>query len=256
MLRRSLHLVLPTCLVAAALTAPAWSAPPFTPACQGDPTCLGTDEPTSGDGVVVHWRVQSATRQTIALESRQPLAGGGTLLTATTATVIVEAGAVRELDARLPIADRGVLAIAGATGPIQAEGVVERDQDGDGYGDGRQDGCSKDFNAHVAPCPASTSFGSALTLAPDPAGFSPAGGGPTAVVQEPNTAPVARAPLDGVVTAFRVRSASTVPLTLQTLRPAGSGAYTVTGAAAPATPAPGGAVTTVTGVRLPVRAGD
>lgn len=241
-----------TGLLAAA--APAAATPPFTPACAGNWDCVGLDDPAMSDGVIARWRVQSATTQTVALESRQRLSGGGTILTATTGPITVEGGAVRELDARLPIADRGVLAIAGATGSIQAEGVLEGDEDGDGYG--RQDECFKDFNAHVAPCPAVTSFGSALRLAPDPGGFSPSGGGPTTVVQTPSTARVPGARTDGVITAFRLRSASTAPLTLQTLRPGGSGAYTVTGAAAPATPAAGGAVTTVTGVRLPVKAGD
>jgi uncharacterized repeat protein (TIGR01451 family) len=243
-----------TGLLAAA--APAAATPPFTPACAGNWDCVGLDDPAMGDGVIVHWRVQSPTTQTIALETRQRLSGGGTVLTATTAPITVDGGGVRELDARLPIADRGVLAIAGASGPIQAEGVMDSDYDGDGYGDRTQDACFKDFNAHAAPCPAVTSFGSALRLAPDPGGFSPSGGGATALVQTPATAPVPGARTDGVITALRLRSASAAPLTVQTLRPNGSGAYTVTGAAAPATPAAGGAITTVTGVRLPVKAGD
>ncbi|HMJ36931.1 MAG TPA: hypothetical protein VK501_23700 [Baekduia sp.] len=251
MLPRSLLLALSTALLAFVLTAPAWSVQPFSPACAGNWDCIGVDDPALGDDVVVLWRAHSATTQTVSLESRQRVGGGATVLTATTGPVTVEAGAMREFAARLPIVAGGVLAVAGATGPIEVEGVVESDDDGDGYGNRTQDACFNDFNRHDAPCGAVTTFGSALTFAPDPRGFSGSD-----VVQSATSAPRPAAASDGVITAYRVRSATTAPLTLQVLRPAGSGAFQAIAAAAPATPAAGGAVTTVTAVRLPVKAGD
>jgi Ca2+-binding RTX toxin-like protein len=100
---------------------------------------------------------------------------------------------VRELDARLPIADRGVLAIAGASGPIQAEGVMDSDYDGDATGIGRRTRASR-------------------TSTPTPRRAPPSRATPA-------TAPVPAARTDGVITALRLRSASAAPLTLQTLRP-------------------------------------
>jgi uncharacterized repeat protein (TIGR01451 family) len=256
MLRRSLLLAVSTCLLAAALTAPAWSALPFTPACQNNFDCLGLDQPAMGDSVVLRWRAQSATTQTVVLESRQRVGGGGTVTTAATGPVTVEGGALREFDARLPIAQGGVLAITGASGPIQAEATVLGDYDSDGFA-GSDDACADNAAVRVLPCPETTTFGSSMLVVPDPRGFAPSGAGnPTGLVVHDGGSQNVTAAHDGVITRVRFRSATPDALTVQILHPVASGAEQVTSASPPATPVAGGAVTTVSDLRLPVKAGD
>jgi uncharacterized repeat protein (TIGR01451 family) len=243
-------------LTVLALAAPATAAPSFTSACDTSFTCLTPGQRASSDGVIVRWRVQSSTpEQLLQLRTIQRLSGGGQATTGTSATETVAAGATREFTARVPIGSGGEIALAGATGAPAVEADVENDGDGDGYGDATQDACPGDAGDHAAPCAATRTFGSPLHLQPDPAGFLPASGNPTDVVQVAAPIPNA-APIDGVITRWRFRAGAPAhPLTLQVLHPAGSDAYTVS-AASPGTPAAAGGALTSVDARLAVRAGD
>ena len=245
-------------LAAAALwatpSARAAAQPTFTPYCQGNWNCLGLGDPAMYDEVVQRWRIRSATVQTVRLRSVQPRVGGGaSLVTATSDPVTIAAGELREVTASLPVADGGVLELVGASGTPEFEAEVLGENDGDGV-TGNDDACGTDYNQHAAPCVGAVrTFGDPLFLAPDPNGFS-ASGHPMDVIQ--TGSPQYAAPVAGVITRWRVRSATTAPLTLKVLHPAAAGAYTATAASAPATPAADGAITTVDGVRLPIAQGD
>jgi hypothetical protein len=240
-------------VIIAAPTAARAGQPTFTPACAGNWNCIGLDVPSPYDGVITTWRIRSATAQTVALRSVQPRDGGQpALVTATSDPITLAAGELRTVTARLPIAEDGLLELVGATGTPEFEAELAGDLDGDGFV-GTDDICSADVNRQAEPCTGVHTFGSPLVLQPAPGGF-PASGASTDALQTQGGL-LMTAPVDGVITRWRVRSATTAPLTLQVLHPQGS-AYLATRASAPAAPAPGGAITTIDGVRLPVAAGD
>jgi hypothetical protein len=179
-------------------------------------------------------------------------------------------GAVHSYPARVPIAAGGRLALDGADLPLTfttgnaaggyglvgygttgADTFAERDQhsgatpaagrlllaadvetdfDGDGYGDVTQDACRNDARAHALPCSGVTTFGSALTLAPDPRGLS-GSGNPMQVLPRGADWTVPGALMSGVVTRFRFRTDPTAgDVVLQVLRPdANQETYTVVG---------------------------
>jgi Ca2+-binding RTX toxin-like protein len=249
------RLALLTATILLALAAPALAQPTFTPACNANPACIGLGDGVSEvDSVVVTWRIQTTTPQTVRLRSTQTLSSG----TATTATGDpVAAGAssaVQTVSARLPIAAGGTLTLLGASGTPQFEAVLEPDRDGDQYGDTTQDACPGNAADHTAPCDATTTIGSPLTLAADPQGFPFTGA--VQVLQEPVVAPALEAPRDGVLTRWRLRSLPTAGDTvLQLLRPDATGStYTVVGETAAVHVSSTDAVTI--GAQMPVQAGD
>lgn len=167
---------------------------------------LGLGQAANADGVVTSWRIQTATPQTVRLRSTQDLMSG----TATTATSDPVAAGTTPLQqavaARLPIAAGGKLALLGSSGSPTVDATVEPDGDGDGYGDTTQDACATDFTDHEAPCGGTATFGSPLTLTPDPRGFSGSGGPMQALQQLAPGAARATAPLSaGILTRWRAR---------------------------------------------------
>jgi hypothetical protein len=210
------------------LVAPALAQPTFTPACASNDACLGLAQPADADSVVVAWRVQTTTGQTVRLRSTQTLESG----TATTATsepiAIGASNAVQSVSERLPIAAGGELELLDATGTPAFEAVLEPDADGDGYGDTTQDACTANAADHTLPCDGTATIGSPLTLAPDPHGFS-ASGNALQALQLSAAGTVSTATKAGVLTNWRLRAqpgkGDTV---LQLLRPNQAGtSYTV-----------------------------
>jgi hypothetical protein len=252
---RPLRTGAPALIAALAVAGPAGAAPPFTSACSGDARCLGLDQPTGQDGVVVLWRVNaSAPQSAVRLETRQPAGVADTTrLTAASDALSLEAGVTREIPVRLPIAVSGTLALGGASGAVRAEGVVEPDADGDGYGDTSQDGCPGNAHDQSAPCDATTTFGSPLTLAPDVAGLS-SSGAPEEFGQGEAPGTILKAGADGILTSWRFRSAPEAGTTvLQLLRPSSS-SFTVVAESAPA-PVTTKEITTLP-AQVAVKAGD
>jgi hypothetical protein len=223
------RLVLLTATILLALAAPALAQPTFTPACASNDACLGLAQPADADSVVVAWRIQTTTAQTVRLRSTQTLESE-TATTATSAPIAIgTSNAVQSVSERLPIAAGGELELLDATGTPPFEAVLEPDTDGDGYGDSTQDDCTANAADHTAPCNGTATIGSPLTLAPDPHGFSPSGNAVQAL-QLSAAGTVSTAPKAGVLTHWRLRAepgkGDTV---LQLLRPtSGAGtSYTV-----------------------------
>lgn len=183
---------------------------------------LGLGQPAAVDGVVTSWTLTGSGGAPVRLRSTQPLSGGGT---ATTATGDPASGD-GTIAARLPIGAGGELTLVGGPGAVSAQ--VERDGDGDGYGDTTQDACLDDAADHERPCDATETFGSPLTLGPDDGGLSGSGGRLQALQRSAaGTAPtVERA---GVLVRWRMRArpgkGDTV---LQLLRPTSAAATTFT----------------------------
>ncbi len=132
--------------------------------------------------------------------------------------------------------------------PIAA--TIERDRDGDGYGDETQDGCPSVASTH-GPCPLPTVLGRTFTPALDGgcADFTVLGIGPADY-------PFA-APADGVVTSWSFEaggvSAGTT-LKLKTMRPQGGFQYLTVAEDGPRTPAANQLNTFP--ARVPMRSGD
>jgi uncharacterized repeat protein (TIGR01451 family) len=252
--------VLTILAAALALAAPASAQPTFTPACASNWDCIGLGDTNGRDAVVTLWRIRSSSDQSgVRLRSVQPLVAGGTATTAESDPVSLQAGVTLEVAARLPLAAAGKLTLVGASGTPDFEAVEAEDIDGDGWA-GREDDCPQNAGEHLnsvfSTCATVQSFGSPLNLVPDPNGFSASGNSMDAIQEAGGATP--GAPSDGVITRWRVRSATTAPLSLQALRPptGAATAYTKLAASAPVTPAAGGAVTTSTDVRIAVRRGD
>jgi hypothetical protein len=256
MLRR---LVLLTATVLLGFAAPAFAQPTFTPACDANPACVGLDDGSVfDDSVVVAWRIQTTTPQTVRLRSSQEVPSG-TAITATSDPVAVGASsAVQTVSARLPLAAGGQLVLLDATNTPQFEAIVESDRDGDGYGDSTQDACTGNAADHTAPCDGTTTIGRPLGINPDRTASGLFGTIPPGEVQavQMGGGPEDLAPQDGVLTRWRLRSRSTAGDTvLQVLRPEADGkTVTVVAESEPAH------VTstdiTVVDTRLPVKAGD
>jgi Ca2+-binding RTX toxin-like protein len=140
---------------------------PAAPA--GADQTLGLGQPSQTDGVVTSFAVSGAAGQAVRLRSLQ---GAATTATTEPVTVPVGGGAI---EARLPIGAGGTLALLGASGSPTVSARVEPDADGDAYGDTTQDACPGNAADHEAPCDGTTTFGSALTLAPG-SGLSGSGG--------------------------------------------------------------------------------
>jgi hypothetical protein len=249
------RLALFTSLTALGFAAPALAQPTFTPACASVDACLGLAQPADADSVVVAWRVQTTTRQTVRLRSTQALQSE-TATTATSAPIAIGAsGAVQSVSERLPIAAGGELELLDATGTPQFEAVLEPDGDGDGYGDGTQDACAANAHDHTAPCDGTATIGSPLTLAPDPRGFS-ASGNAVQALQHSAAGTVSSVPKAGVLTHWRLRAqpgkGDTV---LQLLRPNQAGtSYAVVAETEPVRATSTGVVTVAD--QLAVKAGD
>jgi hypothetical protein len=238
-----------------ALAVPALAQDTFTPACASNDGCLGLGQPALADSVVVAWRVQTTTPQTVSLRSTQALMSA----TATTATgdpvPIGASSAVQSVSARLPIAAGGELELVDAVGTPQFEAILEPDVDGDGYGDSTQDACPANAADHIAPCDGTTTVGSPLTLAPDPRGFS-GSGDPLQALQLTADGTVAAAPAAGVLTRWRLRSTPTTGDTvLQLLRPDTTGTTFTVVAESDPVHVTSTAVVTVA-AQLPVQVGD
>jgi hypothetical protein len=249
------RLTLFTTIFLLALAAPALAQPTFTPACASNDACLGLAQPAAADSVVVAWRVQTATAQTVRLRSTQTLESA-TATTATSAPIAIgTSSAVQSVAERLPIAAGGELELLDATGTPQFEAVLEPDADGDGYGDTTQDACTANAADHTAPCDGTATIGSPLTLGPDPHGFS-GSGNPIEALQLSADGTVAAAPGPGVLTRWRLRSTPTAGDTvLQLLRPDAAGtAYTVVAESAPVHVTSTAAVTVE--AQAPVLVGD
>jgi hypothetical protein len=266
MLRR---LVLLTATILLGLVAPALAQPTFTPGCASSDACLGLGELAPADSVVVAWRIQTTTEQTVRLRSTQTLESG-TATTATSEPVDVgESSAVQTVSARLPIAAGGELQLLNASGPPefepvfepdavgtpQFEAVLEPDTDGDGYGDSTQDACMGNAADHTAPCNGTATIGSPLNLAPDPHGFS-ASGNAVQALQLDAAGTVSAAPKAGVLTHWRLRAqpgkGDTV---LQLLRPNQAGTnYAVVAETEPVHATSTDVITVAD--RLVVKAGD
>jgi Ca2+-binding RTX toxin-like protein len=177
---------------------------------------LGLSQPAAVDGVVSSFTITGATGQTVRLRSLQ-----GAATTATSDPVSAGAGAIA---ARLPIGAGGTLALVGASGSPTASARVEPDADGDGYGDTTQDPCSNDYTDHTRPCGPTLTYGSPLTLAPDPRGFS-GSGSPMQAVQDTSSGVFPFVTTTGIVTRWRMRGTTTGGDTvLQVLRPDQAGA--------------------------------
>jgi hypothetical protein len=249
------RLALLTTAILLALAAPALAQPTFTPACASNDACLGLGQPAAADSVVVAWRIQTTTPQSVRLSSTQALESA-TATTATSAPIAAgTSGAVQTVSERLPIAAGGELALLDSSGMPQFEAVLEPDVDGDGYGDTTQDACPGNAADHTAPCDGTATIGSPLTLAPDPRGFS-GSGNPIEALQLSADGTVAGAPAAGVLTRWRLRSTVTAGDTvLQLLRPNAAGVtFTVVAESAPVH-VTSTAVVTVT-AQVPVQAGD
>jgi Ca2+-binding RTX toxin-like protein len=239
-------------LAGALLALGAIGAPVASAACPA-PDCLTPGAPSPEDRVVVRWRVTTAAKQTgLQLTTVQQTNGGSATVTiATSDPVTTEAGTTREVAARLALPKRGTVTLTGGSGTPTVEADTEPDADGDGYGDRTQDACPGNAVDHAAPCSAVRTFGSPLHLVPDPVG-QPSSLAPKAGVQ--TTPETFTAPIDGVITRWRVRAAPRGhALKLQVLRGTGA-APTVVASAAALTPADTGVITTPT--QLAVRAGD
>jgi hypothetical protein len=227
-------------LLSCALAAPAGAAyqPPFTAACLSDTQyrCIGLDESSMYEGAATRWRIRSATAQTaIQVRSVIQLSGGRTVVVATSAPFDVAAGETKEVAGPLALLGGGLLELVGATGTPDFEADVASDDTVSGA-----DGC-RPYSG--LPCRVST-FGSPLIAAPDATGF------PATTEAIQLVAPASRAPRDGVVVRWHVRSATTDPLALEVVH---DGA--VAALSAPAAPAAGGVATTIE-TRLPVAKGD
>jgi hypothetical protein len=237
------------------LAAPALAQPTFTPACASNDACLGLAQPADADSVVVAWRVQTTTEQTVRLRSTQTLESG-TAPTATSAPITVGvSGAVQTVTERLPIAAGGELQLLDATGTPDFEAVLEPDTDGDGYGDTTQDACTANARDHTSPCNGTATVGSPLTLAPDPHGFS-ASGNAVQALQLSASGTISTVPEAGILTQWRLRAqpgkGDTV---LQLLRPNQAGtSYTVVSETEPVHATSADVITVAD--QLAVKAGD
>jgi Ca2+-binding RTX toxin-like protein len=179
---------------------------------------LGLGQPAAVDGVVTSWTVTGAGGGTVRLRSLQ-----GAATTATSDPATPGAGAIA---ARLPVAAGGTLTLLGASGSPTLSAHVEPDADGDGYGDSAQDACPGDAVDHEAPCDGTETFGSALTLAPDPTVGS---GAPVQARQLTADGTVPAATKAGVLVRWRLRAEPGYGDTvLQLLRPTTPGGTTFT----------------------------
>ncbi|HWI74152.1 MAG TPA: hypothetical protein VNT55_19485 [Baekduia sp.] len=129
------------------------------------------------DGVIVRWRVRSATTDPLALQ----VVHGGAVAQASAPAVPAAGGAVTTVDTRLPIAKGDKLGLRAPGGAVAAvaeipyvsvtgtpaaqngwrllvNADVEPDADGDGYGDLSQDACPEDGARH-AGCTADLAVG-------------------------------------------------------------------------------------------------
>ena len=258
MLRR---LVLLTATILLGLAAPAVAQPTFTPACDANPACVGLGQGVFDDSVVVAWRIQTTTPQTVRLRSTQILESGTVTIATSDPVAVGTSSAVQTVSARLPIpASSGDLVLLDAIGTPQFEAIVEPDYDGDGYGDSTQDACTGNAADHTAPCDGTTTIGRPLGLSPDAmtpdlSGTIPPG--EVQVVQLGGGGPEDLAPQDGVLTRWRLRSRSTAGDTvLQVLRPAAQGDRTLTVVAESEPVHVASTAVTVVNAQLPVKAGD
>ncbi|WP_272477824.1 calcium-binding protein [Baekduia alba] len=208
-----------TIALAGALTTLALAATPAAGA-----RAITPGQAADADGVVVSWKVQTATPQTVRLRTIQPTTGP-TLTTAESDPVSLSA--TQAIAARLPIAAGGRIELEGETGSPTVTAEVEPDTDGDAYGDTTQDACPGDYADHAAPCDATATLGSPLTLAPDGAYLAGGTLGVEALQQAaPGATAAAPATSAGVLTHWRFRAWAGFPAgdtVLQLLRPAASG---------------------------------
>jgi hypothetical protein len=136
-------------------------------------------------------------------------------------------------------------------GQVPIEAYIERDRDGDGYGDETQDGCPTTASTQ-GPCPLPTTLGQTLT---------PFSGGQTCntstrvVTSSPGF--VSAAPHAGVITGWSHQSQADVgtgTIRLKMFRPLGGDSYRVVGESAPQVPAP--STLNSYPARIPVNEGD
>jgi Ca2+-binding RTX toxin-like protein len=214
---------------------------------------LGLSQPAAVDGVVVSWQITGATGQTVRLESRQTLGGGGNATLATSTPVAVT-GSPQTVTSRQAIPAGGTLALLDASGSPTVAAKVEPDADGDAYGDITQDACPGNALDHTAPCDGTMTMGSPLFMRPDTVS---AGGTSLDAIQlsAPGTIPAATK--DGVLVRFRFRADPARGDTVfQLLRPTtpGGGTYTVIAETSPVHVTDNA----VSGVaaQIPVKAGD
>jgi hypothetical protein len=216
---------------------------------------LGLGQPAAVDGVVVSWQITGATGQTVQLDSRQTLGGGGVSSVATTQPLVVTTSPQAVAPTRLAIPAGGTLALLGATGSPAVSAKVEPDADGDAYGDTTQDACLGNVLDHTAPCDGTMTMGSPLFLRPDTV-YTGGGTSLDAIqLSAPGTIPAATK--DGVLVRFRFRADPARGDTIfQLLRPTtpGGGTYTVIAETDPVHVADNA----VSGVaaQIPVKAGD
>jgi hypothetical protein len=213
---------------------------------------LGLGQPAAVDGVVTSYTITGAAGQSVRLRSVQDV----NAVTVTTATGDPSIGA-GPFAARLPIGAGGRLELAGASGSPAVQAKVEPDADGDQYGDTTQDACPGDYADHSAPCDATRTVGSPLTLAPGaPLVSNPGFITPLQALQRSAAGTVPAVTRAGVLTRFRLRSDPTGAYThLQVLRPDPTGGtYTIVAETGPVRPPDTGVATL--DARLPVGPGD
>jgi hypothetical protein len=137
--------------------------------------------------------------------------------------------------------------------PVQA--TIERDADGDGYGDATQDACPTDPSTH-GQCPLPMTLGK--TFAPSMTSGGGCGGRTSIplALSDPYDGVVYSAPTDGVITSWAFQGGDRVDgtVTLKTFRPVGGTSYRTLGEDGPRVPAAGALVRYPT--RLGVEQGD
>jgi hypothetical protein len=140
----------------------------------------------------------------------------------------------------------GFLADSGA-GRIPIQAIIERDRDGDGFGDESQDACPTNV-ATAGPCPLPTTLGETFTPVPSAITGD--------VVKTGGLGLVVAAQQDGVITSWSYQAGSNVEgtLKLKMFRPLGVNDYRAVGADQARAPA-ANALNTYT-TRIPVRQGD
>jgi hypothetical protein len=128
---------------------------------------------------------------------------------------------------------------------------IERDADGDGYGDETQDLCPTVASTQ-GPCPLPTVLGQ--TFAPAPLGSGSPGGNSYVVTSSPGV--VSAAPANGVVTSWSYLAGSDTDgsIKLKMMRPEGGSSYRPIGESAKQTPVANTMNTFP--VRIPVQQGD
>jgi hypothetical protein len=208
-------------------------------------TVIGSDGPRSMTGSTPEsFPVRISVRQGDVIGARR---GSGNFECSSPGTPADSIGMDNETD--VPVGGTGFFeqTVSNATVPVEA--YIERDRDGDGYGDETQDACPTNASTQ-GPCPLPTTLGQ--TFSPNPS--TSCDGYTWVVTSSPGV--VHAAPSDGVITSWSHQAGSTVggTLKLKVLRPTGGNSYAAIGEDGPRAPAAG--VLNTWPTRVPVRQGD